>query len=148
MAGFQVVRRVAVPPDVLFERIRDLAALPSLMPGLLRVEVLTPGPAGVGTRLRATRRVMGREASQELEVSAFEPPGGLVLRAEAGGIEILSAVMLEPEDEGRSTRLQVNVRLNPRSVLARLAAGVVEGVARPLVERDLDDLKEAIEAGA
>lgn len=145
MAGFKIERRIAAAPEAVFGRLRDLASLPSLMPGLLRVEVLTNGPTEVGTRFRATRRVMGREASQELEVSAFEPPGGLVLRAEAGGVEALAAVMLEPEDDGRATRLGVDVRLKPRSMLARLAVGLVEGVARPLVEGDLDDLKAAIE---
>jgi carbon monoxide dehydrogenase subunit G len=44
------------------------------MPGFVRVEVKTPGVTGVGLVFRESRRMYGREATEEFEVKAFEPP--------------------------------------------------------------------------
>lgn len=43
------------------------------MPGIQRIEVLTPGPFAVGTRWRETRKMFGKEASETFTVTAIEP---------------------------------------------------------------------------
>ena len=43
------------------------------MPGAVRIEILTPGPFGVGTRWREVRKMFGREAAETFTVTAIEP---------------------------------------------------------------------------
>ena len=65
---------IAAPPERVFAAMADLESFGTWMPGFVRIERLTPPPTGVGTRFRETRKMMGHEATEEFEVTAFEPP--------------------------------------------------------------------------
>lgn len=65
---------IAAPPARVFTALAEPDQVAKWMPGFVRFERLTPGPMGVGTRLRETRKMRAHEATEEFEVTAYEPP--------------------------------------------------------------------------
>ena len=53
-----------LPLDDAFAFVSDFANAPKRIKSILRVNVLTPGPVGVGTRFTETRVMFGREATE------------------------------------------------------------------------------------
>ncbi|RSS32895.1 SRPBCC family protein [Streptomyces sp. WAC08241] len=95
-----VERRVAASPGRVWEAITDLPGLPRVLTGVRKVEVLTPGGFGVGTRWRETRRMLGREATEEMTVTACEPPDRYVTVADSHGMHYVSELTLTPDGTG------------------------------------------------
>lgn len=70
----EVEETFAAPPERVFAALSDPEQVAAWMPGFVRFERLG-GPAfGKGTRLRETRKMFGREASEVFEVVACDPP--------------------------------------------------------------------------
>jgi len=96
----EVSESVARPPAQVFAAASDFAHAASRISGILRVEMLTEGPVGVGTRFRETRKMFGKEASEVMTVAEFEPPRRYVLTAESHGCRYRSEIRVEPDGAG------------------------------------------------
>ena len=72
----QVTRTIDAPPEIVWTLITDIANSPQVISGIDSVTILgsTEG-FGVGTRWRETRTMFGKEATEEMEVSARSPRG-------------------------------------------------------------------------
>lgn len=57
-------------PDRVFEVFSDLEAVGDRLSAVEEIELLTDGPIGVGTRWKETRELMGRSATEEMEIVA------------------------------------------------------------------------------
>ena len=137
---------IAAPPETVFAAASDFANAPQRIPGIVRVEMLTPGPVAVGTRFRETRRMFGKEASEVMTVAELEPPRRYVLLAESHGSRYRSELRFEPEGSG--TEVVMTFRGEPQT----LAAKVMSVVMRPLIKsvakvcaKDLADLRRSVE---
>ena len=85
MVRCTVERRIAAPALQVFDLFADFRHVPGRIKAIKRMEVLTDGPIGVGTRLRETREMFGREVAETLEITAFERPHGYTLCCESCG---------------------------------------------------------------
>ncbi|MFE6223286.1 MULTISPECIES: SRPBCC family protein [unclassified Streptomyces] len=160
-----VERRVAASPGRVWEAVTDLPDLPRVLSGVQRVEVLTEGGFGVGTRWRETRRMLGREATEEMTVTACEPPDRYVTIADSHGMHYVSELTLRPENPHRSggtggagatggpgacvLRMSFSARpahgRAPGPVGRLLARFGAKAVAKALA-KDLDDIARAVES--
>jgi hypothetical protein len=62
----------------------------------------TPGPIGVGTRIRR-RRTMGETSVEgEMEIIEYDPDRGMAAVIRDGPMELRSSMTVEPEGEARS----------------------------------------------
>lgn len=68
-----VERVIRASPERVWEALTDLQGTERVLSGVERIEVLTEGGFAVGTRWRETRRMLGREATEEMYVTASEP---------------------------------------------------------------------------
>ena len=75
---------VARPPEEVFARLVDLDRLPEWQASALGSSA--EGPLEQGARINERRRVLGRELENELEVTAYEPPRRLTLKALGGPV--------------------------------------------------------------
>lgn len=64
---------IRAPVARVYQAITDLEAAREWMPNLVRIEKLTEGPFGAGTRWREVRTMFGREARELFEVVCVEP---------------------------------------------------------------------------
>ncbi|SPF06456.1 Polyketide cyclase / dehydrase and lipid transport [Streptomyces sp. MA5143a] len=142
-ASVVVERRVAASQGRVWEALTDLAGMERMLSGVVRVEVLTGGGFGVGTRWRETRRMFGKDATEEMGVTLSEPPERYVVEAESHGSHYVSAWELRP-DGPASTTIRMTFTAVPTGAVSGLLAKVLGGVGaravRRAVAKDLDDV--------
>jgi len=147
MARFALTTSIAAPVDRVFALSTDVEGWPGRIKGITKVEKLTPGPVGAGTRFRETRVMFGKAATEEMEFTRFEPNAAYTVGCESCGASYLSTFTFRPE--GGGTRLTVEFDCRPRSFFARLLLWplglLMRGMLRKCIQRDLDDLKAAAE---
>ncbi|MBT8484344.1 MAG: hypothetical protein HKO59_07400 [Phycisphaerales bacterium] len=153
MGMITVRRRINAPAAEVFAAVSDFEHAADRITGIERVEMLTDGPTGVGTRFRETRIMMKREASEVMEVTAFEPGRSYTLEAASCGNLYRTTVGCEPVETGVTgvTDVVMEMTYTPQTFAAKcmsLAAPLLGGVMRKCLERDLDDLQADLEQSA
>ena len=118
------VGRIATPrpPEAAFDYMADFTSVERWDETAVRAVRLDEGPPRLGARFRVTVALAGRENDFDYEVTAFEPPTRLVLRAETGSVISEDEVTVEPDGSG--ARLTYDAKLTPKG-LTRLAAPVL-----------------------
>lgn len=150
--AFETAVVIDAPPDEVFAIASDVSQWAERITAIQKVEVLTGGPIGVGTRFRETRRMFGKEASEEMEFAEFDPPRGYVLVAESHGARYRSGHRFEPVDPAapeRGTKLTMFFTATPQTFAARLMGFLMKPLLKGMVKQcsqDLHDLKRSIEA--
>jgi uncharacterized protein YndB with AHSA1/START domain len=148
MAGVTLTQQINAPVEAVFQLATDLDGWAGRIKGITKVERLTTGPVGVGTRFRETRKMFGREATEEMEFTAFEPNRRYVLEAQSCGCRYVSEFRFEPA--GGGTRMTMDFRGVPLTfaakVMSALMGWMMKGAVTKCVQQDIDDLKAAAEA--
>lgn len=149
MARVTVERTVAALPERVFQAATDIHHWAEIVPAIERVEVLTPGPMRAGTRFRETRKLMGREATEEMTVTDFDPPRSYTLGAESHGCRYRTQLRFEPA--GAGTRIVFDFSAEPLTFMARVLTVLMKPMLKKMVEmcaKDLDAIKAHVERGA
>ncbi|MFF6783030.1 SRPBCC family protein [Streptomyces sp. NPDC012510] len=143
-----VERRVAASQGRVWEALTDLGGMERMIGGVTRVEVLTDGVFGVGTRWRETRRMFGKEATEEMWVTVSEPPERYVVEAESHGSRYVSQWVLRA-DGPAATTIVMTFSAEPTGgvagLLAKLMGSVGARAVRKAVAKDLDDVAAWVE---
>jgi hypothetical protein len=71
------------------------------------VELITEGPYRVGTRWRETRRMFGKEATEQMQVTVAEAPTRTVIEADSSGVHYVTEFTLTPSSAD-ATRLAMS----------------------------------------
>ena len=146
----RVTREIDAPAQRVWELITDIEHAPETLSGVEQVERLDDGGGfGVGTRWRETRTMFGRQATEEMEVTAVEPERSYTTVAQHGTTRYVSALQVEPLGEERC-QLAMTFEGTSSSALGRILAATVgrlfSGSTRKMVQQDLDDIAAAAEA--
>jgi carbon monoxide dehydrogenase subunit G len=145
-------REVAASRDRLWAVVTDLEAAPTRLSGVRRVERLDGGDGfGVGTRWRETRTMFGKQATEEMEVTAVDPPSSYTLVATHGSTTYTSAISIEERGPGRCELRMTFGAVTTGTVgrvLATTFGRAAAGATRKALRRDLDDIAAAAEAAA
>ena len=143
-------RHVAAPVERVWELATDLAGAPGVVRGIEAVEVLTPGPFGVGTRWRETRRVFGRSATEEMTVTAVEPHRSYTTEASGPGVRYVSGFAFAPTADG-GTEVTATFGAEPTTTVSRVLGTLTAPLGRRAIakalEQDVDDIATAAERG-
>jgi hypothetical protein len=141
----EVARTVAARPATIFATVADIVNWPVLIRSVRAIELLTPRPIRVGTRLRQTRVVMGHETTDELEVVTIERPRRLRLVGETRGMHYELDHVIDALSVG--SRLMMIFRSRPETPTGRglqdFIAPFMEIKLRDDLEQDLNDLAAA-----
>ncbi|MFJ8132705.1 SRPBCC family protein [Streptomyces hydrogenans] len=145
-----VERRVAASPGRVWESITDLPDMPRVLSGVQKVEVLTEGGFGVGTRWRETRRMLGKEATEEMTVTECEPPDRYVTVADSHGMHYVSELSLRTDGPDASV-LRMTFSARPahgrrQNPVARLLARFGAKAVSKALAKDLDDIARTVES--
>ena len=137
--------RSSAPPDLTWAMASDFANASGRIKGITKVEMVTPGPVGVGTRFREWR---GRQ-NVDMEVTAWSPPRSYTLRGYAMGTEFSSDIRCVPDGPG--TRLEMEIHVRPQTVVAKMLSPLLALMTRVMVKtctKDLADIAAAAERAA
>lgn len=143
MVRIQGSTLIARRPDEVFAFVADERNEPAYNPRMTRVELLTPGALGVGTRWRATVESGGRPMDMTMAVTEFAPPRRLASRTTMPGADVRGAITFDPDPVG--TRLAWSWELRPRGVL-RLAAPLIGVIGRRQEAAMWTRLKQLLES--
>lgn len=148
MQSVTVRQPCAAPAEVVWTLATDLAALPETMSGIAAVEVLTQGEFGVGTRWRETRRMYGKDATEEMTITAVEPERSYTAEATSRGMHYVTTFQFLPTEHGTDVVMTFGGEAlgTAAKVMSRATGWAMTGSVRKLVQKDLADLATAAEA--
>jgi hypothetical protein len=147
MPGFTLTKQVAAPPAAVFAVFADLEHAVGRVQAISKLEVVTPGPVGVGTRFRETRKMFGKDCTEEMQITAFEPGRGYEVTMQSCGAEFRTVFRFVPEGSG--TRVEVDFKPRALSLFAKLMvpmSWLMMGSMKKCFDQDLEDLKKATES--
>jgi uncharacterized protein YndB with AHSA1/START domain len=143
-----LTKHINAAPDKVFDVSTNLAALPTVVPTIKRVEVLTTGPVARGTRFRETRVMFGKDNSETMEFTDFSPPNGYTLSNTSCGVQSRFRFDIRPTSTGSD--LTVSVDCTPvafmAKVLSPLMGMMMKGTMRKCLDGDIECLKKAAES--
>ncbi len=118
MASFKLTGRVEAPIDAVFDVFSDIPRAGEMIDAIVRIEMLTDGPVGVGTRWRETRLMFKRETTEAMEVTAFDRARSYTVRCESCGCEYESTWRFDAD--GGATLVEFEMDYRPVSFFAKV----------------------------
>jgi hypothetical protein len=140
---------IAAPPSRVFDVFADLHNAPGRISSIKSLEVLTPGPIGVGTRFKETRVMFGKEATEEMTFTAFESGRGYTVTADSCGCHYITDFRFEPD--GAGTRVVTSFTSEPQTTMAKIMSVMMGWMMKRMIlkcfQKDVAELKAAAEKG-
>ena len=90
---------VQAPIDQVFDVFSDITKTEERISGIIKLEVLSDTKSGKGLRWRETRKMFGKEATKEMEMTAFEQPDSYMVEAKSHGMHYISTYSFTKVDE-------------------------------------------------
>jgi carbon monoxide dehydrogenase subunit G len=150
MATLTVSTHVSASLDNVFAVFTDIEKTEERIPAITRLDLLSEGPFGEGTRWRETRVIMKKEAIEEMWVTGFEPPHRYTVEAQSHGMLYQTLFEFEPEGDGTMVRWTFNS--TPQTFGAKLTAPifglVFKGIMKKCMLGDLEALRDVCEGTA
>jgi uncharacterized protein YndB with AHSA1/START domain len=125
--------------EKVFDYLADARNEPEWLPGAERVEKMTDGDVGLGTRYKG---LYARAGQVDLELVEFERPRRLTFRARSRVVSFDDAVTLE--ERGGETTLRARMEAQPRGPM-RVVAPMMARTMRKQFEENWAHLKTALE---
>ena len=146
MPSFTLEKHVDAPPERVFAAATDFRRAPETIRGIVRMEILTEGPVGVGTRFKETRVMFKREATEEMQVTRFDPPHGYELTCENHGCRYVTTFRMQPRGAGTDVEMTFDVTplTTPAKVMGFLMRPLMKSCLKEIA-KDLEDLAAAVE---
>lgn len=146
-------RTIDAGADAVWRVLTDLEGSEAVLSGVTRIERLAGAGWSIGTRWRETRRAMGGESTEEMEVVGIDEGRSTMVAAEAHGLAYRTEFTLEPSpDDAARTVLRMRFAgsyVSPswlQRAAGKLTAGLGRSMTRKMMQQDLDDIAVAAEA--
>lgn len=137
---------IDAPIERTFEVFADITKAQDRIAGITNIEILSDTTEGVGTRWRETRVLFGREATEEMEISAYQPNQSYEVVAASHGTEYHTIYTFTEQDDG--TLVEMVFTGKPVSLAAKLMsplAFLFKGATEKALEDDMNALKAVCE---
>ena len=140
---------VNAPKEKFFALATDVDRFGEWMQGFVRVEHLTDGPMAMGTRFREVRKMFGREAAEEFEVTRWSPPNSFELYVDGtkgaskkGEFHFLHTFEAAP---GGGTTMRINGEITGMGCVGVLFGWMMKSMFRKMMKKDHAALKAWVE---
>ena len=140
MSRITVTRTINAPPAVVFNTVADIRQFSKALPHVVNFEFLSEVQSGVGTRFRETRRMNGKAATTELEVTEFVENEWIRLVADDNHGSVWDTLFAIKAEHGQ-TMLTMTMDAKSYKWMATIAVFFIKGMVRRAVERDMDFVK-------
>ena len=149
MYDVTVERFVRAEPEPIWDLMTDVATYADSISGVEAVEQLDDLPEfGVGTSWRETRKMFGKEATEEMTVTAVDPGKSYAVEAQSHGAIYRSLISVTPTKDGST--LAMSFSGEPTNMLSRVMGATVgrlfQGATKKALVQDLDDIAALAES--
>ncbi|QDV07593.1 Polyketide cyclase / dehydrase and lipid transport [Planctomycetes bacterium Poly30] len=138
---------IAAPIQLVFELFTDLPHAAEHVESIQSLEVIGKGPIGKGTRFRETRVMFGKEATEEMEITAFDPPRSYRVEGISCGVQYTTVYRFEGGQ--RETKVSMETTSRPLTLVARVTGPILglmmKGAMRKAMAQDHAELKRVAE---
>lgn len=139
----QLVEHAKAPADAVWAVLVDIEGAEATLSGVTRIEVLTPGEYAPGFRWRETRKLMGREETEEMWVATADAPHSTTVRSDSGGAAYTTRFTLTPVAGGTDVTMFFGAEVTKPSVISRLMMAMFGRLGMRLLRKALQrDLRE------
>jgi uncharacterized protein YndB with AHSA1/START domain len=137
------------PLDKVFAAVTDIPAAEKWMPNLVRMEMLTDGPYGVGTKWRETRKMFGKEAAEVFEVTGLAPGKHIELfvdgkQGASGRGEF--RFKYDFEERGGKTVINIQGSITGMGCMGVVFGWMFKGMFAKAIRKDHEALRQHIES--
>lgn|SRR5690554_4880601 len=150
ISSVEVRREILAEPVAVWRLITDLDRAPAVLSDVVRIERLEGDGYEVGVSWRETRRVLGKETSEDKRVTSVRAPLSTSVRAESRGTRYVTVMHCEPSDLGTVLRVEFSGQsVNPtwgQRVAWALFRKVEMKAAREGLEKDVADYARSVES--
>jgi carbon monoxide dehydrogenase subunit G len=153
MKPVTVTVTISAPRERVFAAFTDLSTAAERISGIDKLEILTEGPVGIGTRFRETRTMMGRKCSEVMTITTFDIPSRYVLEANSCGCHYTTEFTFQSVPEG--TQVTGNFSGQAASILAKCMMFLMkpfmnklQNACRTALQGDMQDVKTFVETGS
>lgn len=149
MTTLVVQQHVDASPERVWQVATDVGAWPDVISGIKTVERLDDAPDFVvGTKWRETRVMFGREATEEMWVTAIDAGRSYTVEAESHGAHYTTVIRLTPSGDGTDLSWTFGAATTGffASVMSKTIGKAFEGSTRKALAKDLKDMATEAEA--
>ena len=132
------------PMPEVFTFLSNPLNLPKWQMMIAKIEQVTPGAPGVGSKYKVAAEMLGRKIDGLMEITSLEPPTRFGFTNQAGPMQVTVTVSLKPA--GTGAHISLNAQGNPGG-LFKIAEGMLTGQVKSQMEANLARLKTVLEAG-
>lgn len=147
-----VHKEIHADPQAVWRVITDLDHAADVLSGVVSVERVEGDGYDVGVRWRETRRMFGKEATEEMWVSAVDEPRSTTVSSESAGTVYTTVFRCEPSDLGTVLTVEFTGVAGNAGLGHKLAWALFGRLGlkatRKVLEQDLADIANAAEGPA
>lgn len=148
MGTLVIEKHINAPVERVYAVMTDLERWPENIEAITKIEKLTEGPVGNGTRFKETRVMFGKEHTETMSFEDVVPNKGYTLAANSCGVEYASVHSLSPDAGGTVLRMELHSK--PVTLGAKIMSPVMgvmmKGTMRKMISKDFDEVARVCEA--
>jgi hypothetical protein len=131
---------IHAPQRRVWDVLTDIDTWPARIETVDEVELLTPAPMGIGSRVRLKQPKLGEGT---WEVTAWDAPSSFEWRQKASGVTTLAGHRVEALDDGR-TRLTLTLEM--QGMLVPIFGRLFRGLTNRYMTLEAEGMKRAAES--
>lgn len=134
-----VEQEIKAPRSVVYNRAIDIPNAAAMIPAILKIEPLTEGQPKLGWRWRETRKMFGKEATEEMWFTEIQENSHYVVEAESNGCHYTTQVWFEEKDAS-TTNMKMVFITKPVSFFAWIISPLMLLMRGTIVKCFADDM--------
>lgn len=147
MATYEIRETINAPTDKVFAMFADLPSAADNIESIINIEFLSEQHTGLGTRWKETRKIFGKEQTEEMWISDYQEGRSYTVSSDSCGSDFTTVLDFAPS--GGGTEVVMTMFVKPRTMMAKVMSPLgffFAGVFKKCMKADIDDLRQKLTA--
>lgn len=147
LASFTIVEHFSTTPEKAFLALSDFSGASAFHQSIVKTIIRTKGPLRVGTKISETRKMFGKQETEELTITQFDPPRLIALEAFNHGAHYQFSFEIVPDDNGcEVTHTFIGTPQTAMAKIFSILFSFMNGSMAKMLKKDLKETKKHAES--